>query len=99
MSRSSWTRLQLRLAKRLGLHHPNSARPENRPSLFLERLESRDLLATAVFQPTYVLLQPAAGGSSAPFLGSGPSGTTPAQIRHAYGFDQLSFGNGTIPAD
>src|SRR5436309_3249665 len=25
-----------------------------------------------------------------------PSGYTPSQIRHAYGFDQISFSNGTI---
>jgi hypothetical protein len=52
----------------------------------LELLESRDLLSGAT--PDYVLL-PAAG--AAPFGTSGPTGYTPSQIRHAYGFDQITF--------
>jgi hypothetical protein len=34
-----------------------------------------------------------------PLQTAGPTGTTPAQIRHAYGIDQLSFNGGTVPAD
>ncbi len=59
-----------------------------RPRLDLERLETRDLLnASAV--PTYVLIPH--GGGASPFGTGGPTGTTPTQIRHAYGFDQLSY--------
>jgi subtilase family serine protease len=47
--------------------------------------------------PTYILLPQ--GGGVTPFGGPGPTGTTPAQIRHAYGFDQVSFSNGTVAAD
>jgi hypothetical protein len=28
-----------------------------------------------------------------------PVGYTPAQVRHAYGFDQINFSNGTVPGD
>ncbi|HEV3115484.1 MAG TPA: S53 family peptidase [Gemmataceae bacterium] len=54
-------------------------------------LESRDLLS-ATAHPTYVLLPE--NGVVAPLAASGPTGTTPTQIRHAYGFDQISFSNG-----
>jgi subtilase family serine protease len=33
-----------------------------------------------------------------PYASSGPVGYTPAQIRHAYGFDRISFGD-VVPAD
>src|SRR5437588_566926 len=37
---------------------------------------------------------------AAPQAGAGtPSGMTPAQIRHAYGFDQITFQNGTVRGD
>jgi hypothetical protein len=56
----------------------------------VELLESRNLLSTG-FQPTYVLIP---HGGPTPFGTPGPTGYTPAQVRHAYGFDQISF-NGT----
>jgi subtilase family serine protease len=34
-----------------------------------------------------------------PDLSGGPTGFTPAQVRHAYGFDQVRFNNGTIVGD
>jgi hypothetical protein len=53
-----------------------------------ESLEARELPAT--FAPTYL---------AGPASSAGPSGYTPAEIRHAYGFDQISFngiaGNGS----
>ena len=61
----------------------------------LEALEARDL--PALLQPLHVFLSPI--GSAAPQATAGPTGTTPTQIRHAYGFDQISFSNGTVPAD
>src|SRR5262249_28082549 len=38
-------------------------------------------------------------GGAPPFSSSGPTGTTPAQIRHAYGFYQITFNNGTLVGD
>src|SRR5258707_9872978 len=90
MSPSVWKRWPPRLAKCLGRQPRRKARLVNRTSLWLEYLESRDLFAAGMFHPTFVLRHPTKGGGAGPFLGSGPAGTTPAQIRHAYGFDQLS---------
>jgi len=61
----------------------------------LELLEARDL--PSGFYPDYVL-HPRAGGVT-PHALSGPTGTTPAQIRQAYGFTGISFNNGTVPGD
>src|SRR4051794_22282028 len=80
-----------------------SRRPAGRPSRrerrgrppVLELLEARDL--PSGLQPEYVLLPQ--GGGAAPHASAGPTGTTPTQVRHAYGFDQVSFANGTIPGD
>jgi hypothetical protein len=54
----------------------------------LEMLESRDL--PAIFAPAY--LSAHAPGRAAPMSTAGPTGYTPTQVRHAYGFDQVSFG-------
>jgi uncharacterized repeat protein (TIGR01451 family) len=62
----------------------------------LEILEARDLPSLTAY-PTYVLRNHS--GSATPQLIGGPTGTTPSQIRHAYGFDQITFNNGTIPGD
>jgi hypothetical protein len=61
----------------------------NKTRLLVEMLESRDLLSG--LHTNFVLLP---HGGAKPFGSPGPTGTTPAQIRHAYGFDQISF-NGT----
>jgi hypothetical protein len=54
-----------------------------------EMLEDR--LAPAHFAPTFVLYQPADG--MAPMDGSAtPSGTTPSQMRTAYGVNLANFG-------
>ncbi|HEV3416195.1 MAG TPA: S53 family peptidase, partial [Pirellulales bacterium] len=44
-----------------------------------------------LFHPTYVIQRH--DGSSTPFSTSAPTGLTPTQIRHAYGFDQITFGS------
>jgi uncharacterized repeat protein (TIGR01451 family) len=67
-------------------------RRRSRPQL--EILEAR-LLPSITAHPTYILLHRDCGGSE--FLA--PAGTTPSQIRHAYGFDQITFNNGTITGD
>jgi hypothetical protein len=76
-----------RTAARRDIRHRRTAPP---PAP--EGLESRALLSA--FHPTYAALGPNAGASS-------PAGYTPAQIRHAYGFDRIQFSrNGqTIAGD
>ncbi len=93
MSRSvlSWLR------NRFGIpSNSQRLRPrEQSPRISLEVLESRNLLATGL-HPQFVLLP---HGGAAPFGSPGPTGTTPAQIRHAYGFDQITFSGGTVAGD
>jgi hypothetical protein len=38
-------------------------------------------------------------GGATPLGSPGPTGYTPAQIQHAYGFDKISFNNGTVAGD
>jgi len=78
----------------------SSRRAKRRPQAkgrkpHLELLEARDV--PSGLQPDYVIL-PQSGGAT-PYSSSGPSGTTPSQIRNAYGFNQISFTNGTVAAD
>src|SRR5262249_35839509 len=86
MARSFWVRESRRPL----------ANPPRRRRFLVELLESRDLPST--FHPGYVLL-PRGGGGATPFGTSAPTGYTPAQIRHAYGFDQITFNNGTVVGD
>src|SRR5207302_3738915 len=77
---------------------PPRPRDRGRRRLDLELLETRDLLsATAV--PTYVLIPHGGGGAASPSGTSGPTGYTPSQVRHAYGFDQITFSGGTVTGD
>jgi hypothetical protein len=74
---------------------PRGASQSRRVLLNLECLETRELLAT--FHPSHLLLT--RNGFATPIGTSGPTGTTPAQVRHAYGFDQLPYdGSGTTIA-
>lgn len=61
----------------------------------IEFLEKRD--TPAVLYPDYLFGSPTGGAN--PLSSAGPSGLTPAQVRHAYGFDQIRFANGTIAGD
>jgi hypothetical protein len=63
---------------------------QNRGCLF-EILEDRRLMSASIATPL-LTLSPSATSNSA------PSGYTPAQISHAYGFDQITF-SGNIKAD
>src|SRR5438445_2530192 len=72
--------------------------------LRVELLEDRTLLSLGVgqlaplppgFSPTYILKHADGVG---PLATSSPTGHTPSQIRHAYGFDQIVF-NGGISGD
>jgi hypothetical protein len=53
----------------------------------VEAVESRDLPTT--FAPGYL---GQLAGLAVPHSTPGPTGYTPAQVRHAYGFDQINFG-------
>jgi hypothetical protein len=64
---------------------PRSRKPR------LESLETRELLSSASPLPLGI-----SGGSLVAAASSGPSGFTPAQLRQAYGFNQITFDNGTI---
>jgi hypothetical protein len=74
---------------RPGARKPHPVRPD------LELLEKRDL--PSGMHPTNVLRLSGGPNGPAPFSSAGPRGFTPAQVRHAYGFDQISF-NGS-PGD
>src|SRR5437764_11258684 len=60
----------------------------------LEPLECRYLLSAGFGPPAHPCAHPAAASG-----GTVVDGYTPQQVRHAYGFDQISFGNGAIKAD
>src|SRR5438105_639253 len=66
----------------------NKAHPQ------LELLEIRDVPTVAA--PSFVLNH--ALGSAAPLASAGPTGYSPTQVRHAYGFDKISLPGG-IAAD
>ena len=63
-----------------------------------ECLEERSLLTSGV---SSTLVSPALGSVLGPFALGGPptSAYTPALMQSAYGFNQISFGNGTIKGD
>ncbi len=92
MSRRSW----LQSLRALSSRTPRSARA-SRPATArpgLEVLEELNLPSGVTFAPTHVLASRPPVSHQA---GSGsPSGLTPAQVRHAYGFDKITFSNGTI---
>lgn len=81
------------------LARPVSRKPAKRSTCKpqLEILEDLTLPSGITISPTHVqsgnpIHGPQAGSST-------PSGLTPAQVRHAYGFDQVTFQNGTIKGD
>ena len=68
--------------------------------LRFEPLEFRHLLSLSV--PGYAVSDYVANVSAngvAPLATAGPTGYTPAQILAAYGFNNISFNNGTVAAD
>jgi subtilase family serine protease len=76
------------------------ARPDRRPPStcrryrpVLEELEGRSLLSSAPQHPAF--LEPLFR-TVTPDSGAAPSGYTPAQIRHAYDFDSITFAGGTV---
>jgi subtilase family serine protease len=59
----------------------------------LESLEDR-LLLSVNFHPLFQVTNPAAG--LAPLASSSPNGYTPAQVRQAYGVNQIQFSGGVV---
>jgi len=92
MQRSLWQRF---VGSRSSTTPPS--RSGKRRATFRPRLESLEdlvLLSGVTFVPTDIrILNPTIFQQTT--FGS-PWGLTPAQIRHAYGFDQISFQNGTV---
>ena len=79
-------------------------------SLTFESLEGRQLLTIngwgsllASSDPSLPTAQPTIqewrSSIQVPFANMAASGLTPAQIRHAYGFDQITFNNGAVVGD
>src|SRR5262245_9320608 len=71
-----------------------TVRRDRRPvrwNALLEALEPRELLT--VFHPAHLAFNTADGIQ--PLGTAGPSGYTPAQVRHGYGFDRITF-NGVV---
>jgi hypothetical protein len=69
---------------------------KNHRQLSLELLESRDL-PSVMAHPNFLIEAHASGVK--PFAGGGSTWYSPSQIRHAYGFDQITFSNGTVTGD
>jgi hypothetical protein len=73
----------------------NAVRTSRSASPALEYLEDRTLLAVAY--PAAIVMHP---GAFLPLTSSSlPGGFSPAQIRQAYGFNQITFNNGTARGD
>ena len=49
------------------------------------------------YQPAFTAFNP--DGSDTPLATAGPTANSPTQLRNAYGFSQISFAGGTVPAD
>lgn len=88
-----------------GKRRPKQSRTALGRRLGFEALEQRNLMTvfagpSAVAVPLYEeLTKLSSNGTLIPSATSGPTGYTPAQIRHAYGFDQIAFGGGTVAGD
>jgi hypothetical protein len=65
-------------------------------SLRVEELESRFLFSAGGLDNIFAAPDRGPGGG---VTNPNPVGYDPAQIRHAYGFDQITFSNGTVKGD
>ncbi|MBI2804803.1 MAG: hypothetical protein HYX68_07450 [Planctomycetes bacterium] len=92
---SIWGQLKRRVRSAVETTRTASRRSRTETRLLVEVLESRELLA-AEFHPASSLIS---GGGAMPMGTPGPVGYTPSQIRRAYGFDAISFNNGTVAGD
>ena len=93
MTKRSWWSLFRRSSP--STQRPRSVKPSPSFRPRLEQLEDMVLLSGITFEPTHLL-------SSNPIKsqasGSTPSGLSPAQVLQAYGFNSISFQNGTVKA-
>jgi hypothetical protein len=90
MSRSFWQAFPFgdKSARHLSAsHHTKSTKQ----ILVVEILESRD--SPAILHPLYSFANDS--GVIGPLATAGPTGLTPTQVRHAYGFDQIPLGDGS----
>src|SRR3954447_24632150 len=88
------TRLALDVCWPRGRKHDGRVKRRRRSSPgVLERLEDRTLFSLGLAHPTHVPIASRPGVTAL----NAVSGYTPAQVRHAYGFDQVAFGG--IPGD
>jgi subtilase family serine protease len=72
----------------------------SRRTLSLEALENRNLLSVTLpgyAVPTYLAASTASGVTA--MATSAPTGLSPAQIIKAYGYDKITFSNGTVVGD
>ncbi len=78
----------------------NRGRPRGCRTLRVESLENRHLLSLTIAEhaASDIVAYPVPNGI-APLSSAGPTGYTPAQIRQAYGFDKITFNNGTVVGD
>ena len=82
-----------KLGKRSSLGPRQPRKSRRLRALRFEPLEDRELLSVSA--PGFAVpfhVASAANRGVAPLSTAGPTGLTPTQIRHAYGFDKISFG-------
>ena len=83
-----------------GGHRAKPSRSNGGRRLRLESLEIRSLLsASALGEAVPYHVAPVAQNGVVPLSTAAPTGYSPAQIRHAYGFDQITFNSGTVAGD
>lgn len=77
--------------------HSGRAPSKRGRALRVEPLESRAMLSVTV--PGYAVPDHIAPNGVTSMATAAPTGLTPAQIRAAYGFDKITFNNGTVAGD
>ena len=97
----SWFNRGLDSRRRGSGFRKRPARKSERSRLLrAEPLEARALLSASMSDWATTFHRPIpAGNGTVPLATSGPTGYSPAQVRHAYGFDKITFNNGTVPGD
>jgi hypothetical protein len=68
------------------------SQPPRHRQLTVESLEERDVPATIMLHPDDVLYN----DGPRPLASSGPSGMSPAQLKQAYGINNITFSGGTV---
>jgi hypothetical protein len=86
-----------RKARGRAASHSPSRRRGNRPAL--ENLEERTLLSANNYPAVHLLQAAGFHPAAVQPMAALPAGLSPAQVRHAYGFDQITFSNGNIQGD